>query len=277
MRTIQFFLFFNLFFFFGSIQSITITIWVHGTYPALSLLRSSWSPIRKMIYVEPGLSLAKNLPEHYYYAKLAHALYEKDELEYNLENFYVYGWHSSNVRPGHRIAEGRLLYQQLNKLIQKYREQHEDIQIRCIGFSHGGNVVLNMLSHLPFGFDDIALEIVLLGTPIQESTRRYINSPYVTKAYSFYSDGDWVQKIDVQRFHHNCPKGAPFLSQRMFHEDDKVLQVCLTVNGKKIGHTKYRRIVHCIPDMLKQVSALQEQHSNLNLLNFDYKTPLVYH
>jgi|GEM_PF-1348489 len=277
MRTIQFLLLVSLFFVVGSIQSICITVWVHGTYPALSVLRSSWSPVRKMIYVEPGLSLAKNLPEHYYYAQLARSLYANDELEYDLEHFYVYGWHSSNVRPGHRISQGRILYEKLNKLIQKYREQHEEIHVRCIGFSHGGNVLLNMLPHLPFLLDGVTLEIVLMGTPIQESTRRYINNPHVTKAYSFYSDGDWIQKIDVQRFHHNCPKGAPFLSQRMFHDDDNVHQICLTVNGKKIGHTKYRRIMHCVPDMLKKVDVLLAQQGNLKILNFDYKVPSVHH
>lgn len=253
------------------LYSVNITVWVHGTYPALSLLTAQWSPIRKMVYVEPGLSLAQRLPDSYYFSQLARTISAQDPIEYDLQHFYVYGWHSSNVRPGHRIAEGAILYHKLNKLIKKYKkQQHEEINIRCVGFSHGGNVILNMLSHLPFKIDGVKLEVVLFGTPVQESTRHYINCCHVHKAYSFYSQGDWIQKIDVQKFHHNCPKDAPFLSQRTFLDGDNVYQICLTINGKKIGHMKYRYIMHHLPKMLAMVNQLCMQ-TDAKYLNLDYK------
>ena len=112
---------------------------------------------------------------------------------------------------------------------------------------------------------------MLLGTPVQESTRELINNPHVDKAYSFYSTGDWIQRIDIQRFHYNCPKGAPFLSGRVFKETDKVQQVCLTINGKKIGHAKYRSILKYLPDMMLQVEKKLCEHPCDKALHFDYK------
>lgn len=254
------------------LYSVCITIWVHGTYPALSVLRASWSPIRKMVYAKPGLSLAKELPKNYYFARLAQQLHESDASAYCLDHFYTYGWHSSNVRPGHRVAEGRLLYERLQELLKSY-EHHDEITIRCIGFSHGGNVILNMLPHLPFLATNVKLEVILLGTPIQESTRPYINSPYIHKAYSVYSDGDWIQRIDAQRFHHNCPKGASFWSQRTFLDQDQVRQVCLKVNGKNIGHTKYRYLVKHLPDLFRKVEDLFNESTDTNKICLNYVTP----
>jgi hypothetical protein len=256
-----------------SLKAVHITIWVHGTYPALNVLRAPWCPIRPKIYVDKGLSLAKNLPEAYYYYQLAQSLHQLNPVLYNWDHFYTYGWHSSNVRPGFCINEGKKLYEALKELIDKYQQEHEHLTLRIIGFSHGGNVILNMVSHLPFQNNKVCVELVLIGTPIQESTSRFINNPYITKAYSFYSDGDWVQKIDIQRFHHNCPKGAPFLSQRKFKDTDKVQQICFTLNGRKIGHTRYRSILKYLPDMMNQIEQKLADNFCDQVLCFDYKIP----
>ncbi len=254
------------------VNAVCINVWVHGTYPALTTLSCKWSPVRKMIYVQPGLSLAKQLPCNYYFAKLARQLDESDHDQYCIDHFYTYGWHSSNMRPGRRITEGRLLYERLEELFKSYKN-HDKVIVRCIGFSHGGNVILNMLSHLPFVAKNIQLEIVLLATPIQESTRSFINTPYVSKAYSVYSKGDWIQRIDAQRFHHNCPKWASFWSQRTFQDGDKVKQICLKINGKNIGHTKYRYLMQYLPDMFAQIEELFNANKGSNCIYLDYTTP----
>lgn len=256
---------------FWLIQAVDITVWVHGTYPALSVLRKNWCPVRPKIYVEDGLSLAKNLPENYYFYKLAQSLHEINPEFYNLDNIYTYGWHSSNVSPKQRIKEGKKLYEAIQELLPKYYKKHKEIRLRIVGFSHGGNVILNMVSHLPFKNYCVPVEIILMGTPVQESTRELINNPHVAKAYSFYSQGDWIQRIDIQRFHYNCPKGAPFLSERVFKDSDKVQQVCLTVNGKKIGHAKYRSILKYLPDMMSQVEQKLVGSSVDKVLDFDYQ------
>ncbi|MBI2344539.1 hypothetical protein HYV10_00505 [Candidatus Dependentiae bacterium] len=253
------------------LEAVDITVWVHGTYPALKVLRAKWCPVKPMVYVEDGLSLAKKLPKNYYFYKLAESLHELEPRLYNLNHIYTYGWHSSNVSPKQRIKEGKNLYKAIEKLLAKYQEKYRDIKLRIVGFSHGGNVILNMISHLPFKKNCVPVEVVLMGTPVQESTRHLINSPYIKKAYSFYSQGDWIQRIDIQRFHCNCPNGSPFLSSRVFRDTDKVQQICLTINGKKIGHTKYRSILKYLPDMMLQVEQKLCQNPLSQMLHFDYK------
>lgn len=255
------------------LQAVDITVWVHGTYPALRVLRASWCPVRPKIYVEDGLSLAKNLPEKYYFYKLAQSLHDIDPKLYNLDHIYTYGWHSSNVSPKQRIKEGKKLYNALQRLLAEYYKKHKKIKLRIVGFSHGGNVILNMVSHLPFKGLTVPVELVLLGTPVQESTRDLINNPHVDKAYSFYSQGDWIQRIDIQRFHCNCPKGAPFLSGRVFKDTDKIQQVCLTIDGKNIGHTRYRSIMKYLPDIMCQIEPKVSDCFCAKILDFDYKIP----
>jgi len=264
--------FYKILFFLGVIElhAIDITVWVHGTYPALRVLRANWCPVRPKIYVEEGLSLAKKLPSKYYFYQLAQSLHDRNPEFYNLDHIYTYGWHSSNVSPKQRIKEGRKLYEAIENLLAQYHKKYKDIKVRIVGFSHGGNVILNMVSHLPFKEICVPVEIILMGTPVQESTRDFINNPHITKAYSFYSLGDWIQRIDVQRFHYNCPKGAPFLSSREFKDTDKVQQICLTINGKKIGHAKYRSIMKYLPDMISQVEEKIEHSLDSKIVDFDY-------
>jgi hypothetical protein len=255
------------------LRAVDITVWVHGTYPALKVLRANWCPVRPKIYVENGLSLARNLPKKYYFYQLAQSLHDIDPKLYNLDNIYTYGWHSSNVSPKQRIKEGKKLYDAIQELLIQYHKKDKDIKLRIVGFSHGGNVILNMITHLPFKDFCVPLEVVLFGTPVQESTRDFINNPHVNKAYSFYSQGDWIQRIDIQRFHYNCPKGAPFLSGRVFKDTDKVQQVCLTIDGKKIGHAKYRSFLKYLPDMMYQIEPKVSDCFCDKTLDFDYKLP----
>lgn len=247
-------------------STITVTVWVHGTYPALKLLAHKKSPFRSWIYVPAGLSLAKDLPSDYYFHTLGMGCHQADEVEYNKDHFYLYGWHSSNMRPSQRKQVGRQLYEDLDKLLQTYQKSYDHVKLRLVGFSHGGNVILHSISSLPFTVENIELEVILIATPIQESTRNYINNPCITYAYSFYSNADWVQRIDIQKLHHDAPKGVSFWSQRMFLNSDNVTQVHLTVDGKDIGHGQFRPIVQYLPFMMKEVQKLQ----NKNRIDLDF-------
>ncbi len=256
---------------FFTIQTVDVTVWVHGTYPALKVLRAKWCPVKPKIYVEEGLSLAKNLPHNYYFCRLVESLHDLNPELYNLNHIYTYGWHSSNVSPKQRIKEGKKLYEAIENLLLDYKKKYDDIRLRIVGFSHGGNVILNMITHLPFKKITVPIEVVLLATPVQESTREFINNPHIHKAYSVYSKGDWLQRIDIQRFHYNCPKGAPFLSSRVFKDTDKIKQICLTINGKKIGHARYRSILKYLPDMMLQIDKKSCENPCVKTLHFDYR------
>ena len=235
-------------------SSICMTVFVHGSYPALKILGHSKSPVRHLIYAEPGLHLAKKLPSHYHFHKAARLCDLFDHDGYCIDHYYTYGWNSSNLRPINRYEEGQKLYHAVRAQIEKYLAQgYQNVSVRFIGSSHGGNVILYMLQWLPFAAFNIDVEVILLGTPIQEETRNFINNPYVTRAYSFYSTSDWIQKIDIQKLHKDCPKNAPFFSQRTFLPTDKVVQVQLLVNSKSIGHAQYRSVFGYVPKMIEQV------------------------
>lgn len=252
-------------------SDVCMTVFVHGSYPALKLLAHKKSPFRSWIYAEPGLHLVKHLPSDYYFHKAATMCERFDGHGYCKDHYFTYGWNSSNLRPANRYQEGKKLYQAVSDQVQKYVAQdYKNIKIRFIGSSHGGNVILNMLQWLPFSAKNIEVEVILLGTPIQEETRNFINNSYVSRAYSFYSTSDWVQKIDIQKMHKDCPESAPFFSQRTFLSTDRVVQVQLLVNSKPIGHGRYRSIFGYVPKMIEQVNYMIKDQTVAHIV-LDFK------
>lgn len=253
-------------------SEVTINVWVHGTYPVMSLLGHNYSPFRSWIYAPKGLSLAKELPYHYHFRRLAHECHARDSVGYNLDHFYLYGWHSSTISPKKRRSEGRKLYRAVSNLINEYRKKYIRVKLRLIGVSHGGNVVMHCLKHLPIDAN-IETDVILLGTPIQESNRQFVNTDHVHRVYSFYSNSDWMQRIDIQRLHSDAPTGAPFWSSRTFSESDNVIQVCLKIDGKSISHGYYRSIIKYLPEMLQRVDCIVEEHKKQAHIVLDFKKP----
>ncbi len=254
-------------------SDVTITVWVHGTYPVMNALTAKNSPFRSWTYTEKGLSLAKKLPYNYYFRKLAYECCDRNPDEFNVDHFYTYGWYSSKMRPGHRRAEGERFYQALKQLLTEYKIKYNTITLRLVGVSHGGNVVLHSVKYMPFDIDGVEVELVLIATPIQESNREFVNNPCIKRTYSFYSDADWIQRIDAQIFHHDAPHGCPMWSGRMFKKTDRVIQIRLKIDGQFIGHNKYRSIVKYLPEMLTLVDehvGLENQKDHV-LLNFETK------
>jgi hypothetical protein len=253
---------------------LVMNVFVHGTYPAKKLLAHKKSPVRRMIHAETGLHLAKELPKNYHFYKMVQQCHGYDACEYNINHFYTYGWHSSNLRPSNRYQEGKKLYEAINAQIAQYRLWFDTVKVRLIGSSHGGNVILNLLQWLPFTVGGVSVEVILLGTPIQEHTRELINNEFVHKAYSFYSLADWMQRIDPQRLHKNSSKKVSFWSNRTFLFTDKVVQIELKVNGKSISHGKYRRLFGHIPKMMCQVQEILQscdgQHISMDFSLADF-------
>ncbi|MBV8660899.1 MAG: hypothetical protein JO129_02030, partial [Candidatus Dependentiae bacterium] len=70
----------------------SITIFVHGTYLMRKILQHS--PCRQLMYCPQGLTLAKYLPEHYHFHKIALGCIACDKNSYSLDQFYVFGWES---------------------------------------------------------------------------------------------------------------------------------------------------------------------------------------
>ncbi|MCX5923375.1 MAG: hypothetical protein NTU89_02285 [Candidatus Dependentiae bacterium] len=257
--------------FLAQAKTIEINVWVHGTNPGPEKIwMHASSPFRPWLYVEPGLNLALKLAENYYFNKLAHACAASNG-SWNVDTFYTYGWPSTILSPKTRQIEGRKLFDQLNKLIDSLGSDYDNIAVRLVGFSHGGNVILNMISYLPFLRSDVELEIVFLGLPIQELTREYVNSLFLKRVYSFYSESDWMQSLDIQKLQ-NSDANVPWFSKKTFLESDQVIQVKLTVNGSSIGHRDYRSINHYLPRALKELSEVLPEDQKSAHLQFDLLT-----
>lgn len=254
----------------SKLPKTVVTVWVHGTHPAKRLLESKISPIRSQVSVPAGLSLAKDAPEHYYFHNIAQECYKKDPEEYNIENFYTFGWNSAKITSRQRKKVGKELFNDIEQLLKKYKEKYKIVQLRLIGFSHGGNVILNCMSHLPFACKDIETEAILIATPIQESNRWYVNTPYVNRVYSLYSDKDWIQRIDVQKFHRDAPRHTPLLSGRRFANTDRVIQVNFRFNGKAIGHIGFRPVMKYIPDIIRKIKEQLDTEQNRKHIGLNF-------
>lgn len=219
-----------------------ITIFVHGTTPLRPFLELL--PCKSLLYCKQGLHLAKDLPQHYHFHKLAAACIEQDQEHFSWDQFYMFGWQSEKIYHHVRRKTAQLLQKQLEEKVQAYWRQHHIVpKIRLLGFSHGGNVIINLADFLPIACAQKVVEIEawLFGTPVQVVNRDLVNSQYFTNIYSVFSQNDWIQRLDPQGLRNiKLLKQNYFWSDRAFGLESRCKQVKFTVNGKSIGHMAYR-------------------------------------
>jgi len=248
-------------------NSQTITIFVHGTSPMRKLLQ--YSPGRSLMYAHQGLNLAKDLPKNYHFHKIAQACVDANPQSYTLDQFYIFGWNSEKVYDSTRKQAAEVLVKKLQELISSYYDQYHIIpNIQLIGFSHGGNVILNTANYLPLSINNqkIKIEALIFGTPVQQVNCDLVNSQNFSKVYSFYSTSDWIQRIDAQGLYNKHLRKTHFWSDRMFDQNSQCIQVKFTVNNKPIGHIYYRYIFKYLP----KIQALTKEKSHgLNCCTID--------
>jgi hypothetical protein len=135
-------------------------------------------------------------------ASLSYTIEEINK-HYGLEktsHYYTFGW-SGLLSQKHRYQDAKELFIALENEIKKVRTQYNNplIKVRVIGYSHGGNVSLNLgLVHQKY-FPQSTLsidELVLLGTPVLTDTDHLINDEIFKKIFNLYSLSDRVQKLD---------------------------------------------------------------------------------
>ncbi|MBP6869478.1 hypothetical protein KBC04_01180 [Candidatus Babeliales bacterium] len=230
----------------------SITIFVHGTYLMRKILQ--YSPYRQQIYCPQGLTLAKNLPSHYHFSKIAHGCVACDNESYSIEQFYVFGWQSEHVSDAARKKAAKVLVEQMYEVVVDYYVRHQVVpKIRLIGFSHGGNVILHAADYVPFYADmnDLEIEAWLFGTPVQVVTHDLVNSDCFSNIYSIYSKKDVVQVLDPQGLRDRSLTKNHFWSGRTFCEFSRCVQVDFTVNGQAIAHAYYNFIFQYFPKIKK--------------------------
>ena len=249
----------------------SITVFVHGTYPARKVLEKSFC--RFLLYCPQGLSLAKNLPANYHFYKMAQGCVKLNPASYSLDQFYVFGWESEHLYDHVRMQAAEKLIQELQTIVNRYHKKHNVIpKIRLLGFSHGGNVVLHTANYLPFKIDGqvVDVEIWLFGTPVQKKNKHLVNSTNFARVYSFYSKKDWLQRMDPQGLRSAKKDFKNIWSDRMFNLSDRCIQVDFTVNGKSISHTYYRSIFKYFP-IIQEIAQQKSQGIHCGCIKVDLK------
>lgn len=244
-------------------QDHTITVFVHGTFPVRKILQHIPGG-RSLIYCPQGLSLAKKLPKTYHFHKMAQGCVSCDPERYTFDQFYIFGWKSEHIYHETRMLAAERLVNGLQSLVNDYYAQHHIIPtIQLIGFSHGGNVVLNTANYLPLLVDDtkVPVKIWLFGTPVQKINQDCVNSKNFNKVYSVYSSKDWLQRMDPQGLRDKKYRKNNFWSDRTFDTAYSCVQVNFTVNNKPISHSYYRCIFKYFAKIQQQV---EEVSKNMN-------------
>ncbi len=148
--------------------------------------------------------------------------------------YYTFGW-SGLLSPRQRVKDAKHLYTDLLTECAKFKKQGITPKIRLIGYSHGGNVLLNLaLVHRNHPeLDNLVIdELVLLGMPVQRETDYLINDDMFKAIYHIYSKADRIQKLDffsLNRFF----SGRLFEPRKGFTLPDKLIQiqlVCTRIN-----------------------------------------------
>ncbi len=144
---------------------------------------------------------------------------------------YTFGW-SGLLSTTQRYKDSVVFYRQLYAEIQKFRDQGIEPKLRIIGYSHGGNICLNLASvrqhrtNLAKNFD--IDQLVLIGMPVQQETDYLINDPIFKKVYNIFSHADRIQPLDF--FSKNqFFSGRTFTRRKNFKLPKKLTQIRLKI------------------------------------------------
>lgn len=150
--------------------------------------------------------------------------------------YYTYGW-SGLLSPKTRYKDAELFFVALEKELEKYHTQGIYPKLRVIGYSHGGNVSLNLERIRRDKFPDSTMsvdELLLIGSPIQGETDFLINGPLFKRIYNFFSHADRIQQLDFFSFDRFF-SGRTFTNRKCVTIPDKVTQIQIKVTRNARG------------------------------------------
>ncbi len=164
-----------------------------------------------------GIPSSPDTLDSYSGAELFAELYDEVQREFSEEDihttYYTFGW-SGLVSTKIRYEEARILYMMLARELARLAKKNIFPKIRIIGYSHGGNIGLDLaaIREKEFPRDTFVVdEFILMGTPIQKETDYLVCRPLFKKIYNIYSLYDRIQKLDCFSFHR-------FFSHRRFYD-----------------------------------------------------------
>ncbi len=113
--------------------------------------------------------------------------------------YYTYGW-DGLISKKFRYKASQSFYRELADEIRRFEDQGIKTHTTIIGYSHGGNIALNLgVVHTK---DNPSYKIsidrlVLIGVPLHKGIDYKIKSPIFKKVYNIYSSADRIQGLDL--------------------------------------------------------------------------------
>lgn len=162
--------------------------------------------------------------------------------EYQLGNpnnaYYTFGW-SGLLTNSERVKNAQYLIEDIKNALINFNQMPK---IRLVGYSHGGNIILNMAkfisdNNLPFTID----ETIFIATPVQKENDYLINHPVFKKIYNFYSTADVAQRADKfttryffshQKFGRQCLDLPDKLTQIQIRVTKSIYNLCNCIKRK---------------------------------------------
>lgn len=154
----------------------------------------------------------------------------------SLQTFYTFGW-PGVISQTLRLKAGKQLYNELSDLVAQLSQQYQSVRIRIYGFSHGGNVALNIAQYDDSSPKFTIDELILLGTPIQSESDYLINDPIFAHVFNIFSPADRIQTLDcfsLNRFF----SSKRFKSRTDFHLPNKLTQIELRLTEPAQRHKR---------------------------------------
>jgi hypothetical protein len=165
----------------------------------------------------------------------------KGKINQTRHHYYTYGW-SGLLSKQARQTEGEEFLAALERLWNDLCTRSITPKLRLIGFSHGGNICIQLAhakqklqKETPVTID----ELVLIGTPIIDETNLALSDPLFENIYNLYSPADSVQKMEV--FSGNFFSGQKFEATHDAPLPSKLTQIEVRVQKDRIKKNRYTK------------------------------------
>lgn len=162
--------------------------------------------------------------------------------------YYTFGW-SGLLSHKQRYYDAHEFFVHLEQLVRILEEQNKKPMITIIGYSHGGNVALDLAAVQENFYPQSTLSVdtlILLGTPLLTETDHLVSSPFFKKVYNVVSPLDRIQTLDFFSYSRFFSSKF-FKNRRHFKIPEKLTQVVLKlmkpIQTKKGPQVKQKRKV----------------------------------
>jgi hypothetical protein len=269
---------------FAAVQTLppprpNVTVFIHGTHRILHSIPKSFDLIGSFISPEKGLHKASELSPKFFYQDCMNEISKASPKMFPLNHCYFFCW-PGDLSSKKRLISSEDLNKNLNKLTKHYEKKFEfKPQITLIGYSHGGNVAVNLLA-VKNNKDYSINKLILLGSPVQDDIKELIkNNTLFESVYLLYSRTDIVQVMDPQgaksrrkwtRYmftNKGHDKGKPcnwipFFSERVFKNNKEVKHISIKRKKRDLSHREFIQ-----PRLCKKLGTIIDQADHYDFLH----------